>query len=387
MSSTRFIHTTAITGTALASLLGAALSWGAPSAAAAENAPPSWESTALDLPTAHRTTQGEGVTVAVLDSGIDPDHPALKGRVAKIGPDFYNSDGLRPGDEDYGVHGTAMVSDVLKAAPKARIITARVIDDSEEQKLERLKDGVSPLAKGIDYAVANGADVISLSLGGGMFSDLDGSELGAASRAVHKGVTILAAAGNSGDELNDGNFPAGYPTVISVAATKRGGARADFSTVRTHNTIAAPGVGITSALKSGGYHKVSGTSPATALASGVTALMLAVNPDLTPAQTRAILMRTAHAPSGGHNPLVGAGQIDAAAAVRAAADPPRIDTEPKPYQGEMKHFASPTGTSKISHPPIEQDLLTIGLGAAGGGLLFVVVGLLLALRKRQGATA
>ncbi|MGW7197322.1 S8 family peptidase [Streptomyces chryseus] len=383
MSSAQSIRTIAVTGTALTSLLGAAFVWSAPPAAAAENAPPSWESSALGLPAAHRMTQGQGVTVAVLDSGINADHPALEGRVAKIGPDFYNSDGLRPGDKNYGVHGTAMVSDVLKIAPRARIITARVTNDSMEDKFERIKDGVSPLAKGIDYAVANGADVISLSLGGGVFSELDSSELGAASRAVHKGVTILAAAGNSGDEINDGNFPAGYPTIISVAATQPGGTRADFSTVRTHNTIAAPGVAITSARKSGGYYKVSGTSPATALASGVTALMLARNPALTPAQTRAILMRTAKTPAGGHNPLVGAGQIEAAAAVRAAAHPPRIDTAPRPYREGQKHFASPTGTNKISHPPIEQDLLAIGLGAVAGGMLLVVAGAFLALRKRQ----
>ncbi|WP_249040270.1 S8 family peptidase [Streptomyces chryseus] len=323
------------------------------------------------------------MTVAVLDSGINADHPALKGRVAKVGPDFFNSDGLRPGDKGYGVHGTAMVSDVLKVAPKARIITARVINDSHEQEILRPKDGVTPLAKGIDFAVKNGADVISLSLGGGLFSDLASSEVGAASRAVQQGVTILAGAGNSGDETNEGNFPAGYPTVIAVAATQPGGTRADFSTVRTHNTIAAPGVEIISAKNTGGYSGVDGTSPATALASGVTALMLAKNPDLTPAQTRAILMRTAQAPPGGHNPLVGAGQINAAAAVRAAGNPPRIDTAPRPYKGKMKHFASPSGTSKISHPPIEQGLLTVGLGAAGGGLLLVVCGLLLALRKKQ----
>ncbi|OEJ43076.1 serine protease [Streptomyces agglomeratus] len=383
MSSVPFVRTTAVTATALAALLGGAFSWGAPSAVAAENAPTGWESAALGLPAAHRTTQGEGVTVAVLDSGINADHPALKGRVAKVGPDFYNSDGLRPGDKDYGVHGTAMVSDVLKAAPKARIITARVINDSKDEKLIRLKDGVSPLAKGIDFAVENGADVISLSLGGGLFSDLDSSEVGAASRAVQKGVTILAAAGNSGDEGNEGNFPAGYPTVIAVAATQPGGTRAEFSTVRTHNTIAAPGVQIASAKNTGGYFNVDGTSPAAALASGVTALMLAKNPDLTPAQTRAILMRTAQAPAGGHNPLVGAGQINAASAVRAAANPPSIDTAPRPYEGDKMHFASPSGTSKISHPPIDQGLRTVGLGAAGGGLLLVVCGLLLALRKKQ----
>ncbi|KMS70649.1 serine protease membrane protein [Streptomyces viridochromogenes] len=376
----RFIRHSAVTGAALTVLMGTALSWGAPPASAAENAPVSWESAALGLPTAHTLNQGEGVTVAVLDSGIDPDHPALKGRVAKVGPDFYDSDGLRPGDDGYGVHGTAMVSDVLKVAPKAKIITARVIDDSHEYKFER---GLSPVGDGIDYAVANGADVISMSLGGDVVNRMQGEDLAAAARAVQKGVTLLAAAGNSGDEGNEGNFPAGYANVISVAATKQGGQRADFSTVRTHNTIAAPGVGIVSADKEGGYSAINGTSPATAIAAGVTALMLAENPDLTPAQTRAILMRTADHPAGGHDPLVGAGQINAAAAVRAAANPSKIDTEPKPYKGDVKHFASPTGTDKISHPAMETGVLATGLGAVGGGLLLVVCGGLLLFRRSK----
>ncbi|MFF5479640.1 S8 family serine peptidase [Streptomyces sp. NPDC012935] len=326
------------------------------------------------------------MTVAVLDTGINPDHPALKGRVAKVGPDFYDLAGLKPGDYGYGIHGTAMVSDVLKVAPKAKIITARVIRDGHDVKAERLEDGVSPVAEGIDFAVENDADVISLSLGGGVINELRNDELAAAARAVQKGVTLLAGAGNSGDEGNEANFPAGYANVISVAATKQGGQRAEFSTVRTHNTIAAPGVGIISADKDGGYRPVNGTSPATALAAGVTALMLAENPDLTPAQTRAILMRTADHPEGGHNPLVGAGQINAAAAVRAAANPPKIDTTPKPYKGDVQHFASPTGTDKVSHPPMETELVTIGLSAAGGGLLLVLCGgLLFRKSKRQRA--
>ncbi|MER7379982.1 S8 family peptidase [Streptomyces lanatus] len=373
-----------VTGAALMVLMGATLSWGAVPASAAENAPISWESAALGLPTAHKVNQGDGVTVAVLDSGINSDHPALKGRVAKVGPDFYNSDGLEPGDDGYGVHGTAMVSDVLKVAPKAEIISVRVINDSREYKLER---GLSPIAKGIDFAVANGADVISLSLGGGVVNQMTGEDLAAAAGAVHKGVTLLAATGNSGDEGNEGNFPAGYANVISVAATKPGGQRADFSTVRTHNTIAAPGVGIISADKDGGYRSVNGTSPATALAAGVTALMLAENPDLTPAQTRAILMHTADHPAGGHNALVGAGQINAAAAVRAAGSPPKIDTAPKPYKGDVKHFASPTGTEKISHPAMETELLATGLSALGCGVLFVAGGSLLLFRKSRGQRA
>ncbi|MFE7272672.1 S8 family serine peptidase [Streptomyces sp. NPDC057623] len=300
--------------------------------------------------------------------------------MAKVGPDFYDSDGLQPGDDGYGVHGTAMVSDVLKVAPRAEIISVRVIDDSHEYKFER---GLSPVGDGIDYAVAHGVGVISMSLGGDVVNRMQGEDLAAAARAVHKGVTLLAAAGNSGDEGNEGNFPAGYANVISVAATQRGGQRADFSTVRTHNTIAAPGVGIVSADKDGGYSPINGTSPATAPASGVTALILAANPDLTPAQTRAILMRTADHPAGGHNALVGAGQINAAAAVRAAADPPKIDTAPKPDKGDVEHFASPTGADKGSHPAMETGVLATGLGAAGSGLLLVVCGGLLLFRRSR----
>ena len=369
--------------TTLAGLLGTTLTFGLATTAAAENAPPSWEFEALGLPAAHQSSQGEGVTVAVLDSGINRDHPALQGRVDKVGPDFYDSDGLTSSDPEYGIHGTAMVSDVLKVAPKARIITARVTDDRRDSELERTADGVTPLAHGIDFAVENGADVISMSLGGALFSELNGSEVAAVGRAVHKGVTLLAAAGNSGgsDKTNEGNFPAGYANVISVAATRRDGARAEFSTVRTHNTIASPGEEILSAEKDGGYSLSRGTSPATALASGVVALMVAANPDLTPAQTRAILMRTANHPPAGHDPLVGAGQINAAEAVRAAGNPPEIDTAARDYTGELEHFGTPSGVAKSRQAPMETSMLTLGLAAAAGGGLLLAIGIVVIARK------
>ncbi|WP_030230210.1 S8 family peptidase [Streptomyces sp. NRRL S-455] len=380
----RPLHTAAITAVALSALLGATVS-SAGSATAAESTPRSWESAALDLPAAHKITRGKGVTVAVLDSGIEQNHPALRGKVDKIGPDFYDQDGLKPGDKGYGSHGTAMVSDVLKVAPEARIITARVLDDREhDEKPEQQEDVRSPLSQGVDWAVKNGADVISMSLSGGRFNEFDEFDVAAMARATQKGVVLLAGSGNSAKEFNDGNFPAGYANVISVAATDQNGERAEFSTVRTHNTIAAPGVAIISADKNtNGFRPIQGTSPATALASGVAALVMAKNPDLTPAQLREILIRTADHPKGGHNPLVGAGQINAAAAVRAASSPKNIDTSAQAYKGKLTTFGKPSGTSKFSHPPINQGYLTIGLGTAGAGVLLIAGGVLLALRKRR----
>ncbi|QKZ18294.1 S8 family serine peptidase [Streptomyces chartreusis] len=353
--------------------------------ARAATTPMGWESDALGLSAAQQLSQGEGVTVAVLDTGAVADHPALKGRVT-TGPD-YRKDGLDPQSPEWGVHGTAMASDVLKVAPKAKILSVRVIADGDKKKAdtgEAIQErGASPIVSGIYYAVDHGADVISMSLGSGEVANYaDPKDVAAIGYALSHGVTVLAGAGNSGDELNQISFPAGYAGAIAVAAANQSGARADFSTVHTYNELAAPGVGITSARNTGGYEAVDGTSPATALASGVVALMLSHNPKLTPAQTRAVLTRTARAPQRGWNALLGYGQIDAAAAVKAAASPPDDETAPVEYEGK-EHFATPVGTSKTTHPAMEQELWLTGLGAAGVGLLMLVGGLFMALRGRR----
>jgi hypothetical protein len=276
-----------------------------------------------------------------------------------------------------------MASDVLKVAPKAQILSVRVISDEDQEGDGIMERGANPLTQGIYYAVDHGADVISMSLGSN-FGGFEGGLANAVGYAVSHGVPVLASAGNSGGESNDGDYPAGYAGVISVAATQQGGGRAEFSTVRTHNTVAAPGVGIMMAKNTGGYEKAQGTSPAAALASGVVALMRSENPKLSPAQTRAILTSTANHPPGGHNALVGYGQINAAAATKAAATPPADKTAPLEYKGK-EHFASPVGTSKTTHPDMEQGLWLTGLGVAGAGLLMLVGGVLLALLGRRKA--
>lgn len=363
---------------------------GAPAEAAT---PVGWEGTALGLSAAQQLSQGEGVTVAVLDSGVYADHPDLKGRVT-TGPD-YRQDGLKAGDSEWGQHGTAMASDVLKVAPKAKILSVRVIDDKheEERSQEELEElyrsgGENPIVQGIEYAVEHGADVISMSLGSDdLFSSYDKEEAAALAYAAREGVTVLASAGNAGDVLNGASYPAGYAGVIAVAATQQNGGRADFSTVHTYNDVAAPGLDIVSATNTGGHKPVDGTSPACALAAGVVALMKAENTKLTPAQVNDVLIATTHRPAGGSSAVLGYGLIDAAAAVRSAASPPEDETAPVAYKGK-EHLATPDDSvSKTTHPEMDQGLWMTGLVAAGVGLAALAGGVLLALSGRRKSVA
>ncbi|UUU31704.1 S8 family serine peptidase [Streptomyces sp. CA-210063] len=364
---------------AAALLLGTAA---AGAASAAETTPQSWEYQALKLGAAQRLAQGEGVTVAVLDTGVEADHPALKGKVT-TGPDYIGDGSDSDEADNEGRHGTAMASDVLKVAPKAKILSIRVTDGSGEPGYSK---GGNPVAQGINYAIEHGADVISMSIGDQLLgSSYDEDEADALGRAALAGVPVLASAGNNGDLFNDAQYPAGYPGVIAVAALQPGGTRAAFSTVRTYNAVAAPGVDIMSASNTGGYATIDGTSPATALASGVVALMLSHNDKLTPAQVRTILTTTAGHAAQGHSPLDGYGVIDAPAAIEAAEKPPADRTEPVAYKGE-EHLGTPDGTSKTKHPELDTEMVTIGGGAAAVGLLMAVGAVLIGRAGRRRAT-
>lgn len=131
---------------------------------------------------------------------------------------------------------------------------------------------------------------------------------------------------------------------------------------------------------------MNGTSPACALAAGVVALMYGKNPKLTPAQVNDVLIATAHRPAQGGSALLGYGPIDAAAAVRAAASPPKDGTPPVTYRGK-EHLAAPDGTPRTKHAPLEQGLWMTGLVAAGVGLALLVAGVLLARSGRRRAPA
>ncbi|MFC4056801.1 S8 family serine peptidase [Planomonospora corallina] len=360
----------------LAVLTSLAVLLGASPAHATDPARAGWEATAMRLRQAHQLSRGAGVTVAVLDTGVAAGHPALRGKVTE-GPAFVRST-LPEGSEHRGRHGTAMAHAVLIAAPEAEVLSLQVIlegeDPAEKDPVKPGPNGLAPLAEGIRHAVDHGAKVISMSLGSdpsaarGYSSD----EAEAVAYAVNRGVTVVASAGNEGGKgsSNATSFPAGYPGVISVAAVGRDGRRAEFSSVKAVNTVAAPGVGIVSARSTGGYEAVSGTSPAAALAAGVAALLLSRNPGLTPGQVRAVLTRTARHPAGGWNAEVGYGMIDAARAVTAAGSPRTAPVAPRPHEGK-EHLAAPDGSAPTTRPELDPWYLAVGGGVGGAGLLIL----------------
>lgn len=275
---------------------------------------------------------GAGVTVAVLDTGIDISHPDLAANIwVNLGEvpgngiddegngfvddvhgwDFGDRDNTPfPGRENGSSHGTHVAGtiaalrngittdsrgnqfEVQGVAPDVKIMAVRVLGG-------RFGNTASTLAQGIRYAVDNGADIINLSLG----ANMNASVLRAAlSYAEEKGVIVVSAAGN---EANRGatvpSFPARDAALadvgIAVGAIDRNANIASFSNpagvvLGEFPFVVAPGVSVLSTLPNNRYGSFSGTSMATPHVAGVIALMLQANPNLTPRQVEEILIAT-----------------------------------------------------------------------------------------------
>lgn len=222
-------------------------------------------------------TQGEGVTIALIDTGIDYDHPALFHVVSGKGWDFVGNDG-DPFDEGNGFdedsdgqtdegrgHGTMVAGIAHLVAPAATLLPIRVLDD------EGRGDSFD-VARGIRYAVQQGADVINLSLGLTLFCHTIEHELAAASEA---GVMIVAAAGNDNTH-EPAYFPASDPRAISVAAADSQDVKASFSNYHETVDVSAPGDGIMAPFPDGQWAVGAGTSFAAPFVSGQAALVRSV---------------------------------------------------------------------------------------------------------------
>jgi len=286
----------------------------------------------IQVPAAWQASKGKGVTVAVLDTGVDGTAPDLSGDVT-TGPD-YTEGADPPGYQPPLEHGTYIASiiaghgsgpgdtvGVIGVAPDAKILAVRVILDDGEPGLQAYgqdKRFASAIGNGIYYAVRHGATVINMSLGS---ADGSGNLRAAIAYAVSKGVVVVASAGNNGTSSGYAPYiyPASYTGVIAVAAVTSSDTRAFFSEQNSSVILSAPGVGVIGAGPGGEYLDAEGTSPSAALVSGVAALIRSRYPALSPALVaQALITSTDHRPSGGYSTATGFGVVDAAAALRAA---------------------------------------------------------------------
>ena len=306
-----------------------------------------WPQKELGFASVWHLTRGAGVTVAVVDSGVDA-NPQFGNRVIR-GPDLVagTKKGIPPGADCVG-HGTAVASIIAAApmrgisftgvAPAVRILSVKI------SGTDTFPTAATP--RGIMDAVQFGADVINLSLS---TPDDVPALRQAVAYALSHNVVVVAAAGNDIPQNGTGPFyPAAYPGVLSVGAAAPGGALAPFSDRRTPVGVIAPGVNVTSAYPGtfpDAYNPdQSGTSFAAAYVSGVVALVRAAHPRLNPAQVVARIEATARGSTG---PGSGHGVIDPVRAVTAdlPGDPAVAPAASPAQPGSSQPSTSQTGTT------------------------------------------
>jgi type VII secretion-associated serine protease mycosin len=353
----------------------------------------------IDVPAAWSQSRGSGVTVAVLDTGVGRSAPDLAGQVT-VGPD-YAAGANPPGYVPPHLHGTYIGSIIaghgsgpvdgegmIGVAPRAKILSVRVILDDQEPGFFVYNENASyddAIANGIRYAVGHGAEVINMSLGG---TNATRNLRVAVAYAISHNVVVVAAAGNDGKKghaFTPYSYPASFSGVISVAAVGAGGKRASFSDQNSSVVVSAPGLSVVGAGPGGSYIIGDGTSPASAFVAGIAALIRSRYPHLAPVQVmQAIVTSTRRRPTGGYNPGVGFGEVDAAAALTAAGRLAAASGEPTGLAA-TDHFGSgPGGPIAVIHRDrgLIITLAAVAAAAAVGFAVFVVL-LIAALRRRR----
>ncbi len=211
--------------------------------------------------------------VAVVDTGIDFSHSYFKNRIV-TGYDIYDNDNNPQDTNGHGTHVASTVLDVAGFNSNIKVMSVKIFGDGEDYTTS------GAVARGIEYAVDHGADVINLSVGGAHSSDV---EQNAVNYAYRKNVSVVAAAGNEQLNLDNNDYvPAGLDHVITVSAMNENGTLASFSNYRQSKLeFTAPGVNIKGAKLGGGYCSLSGTSMASPHVAGAYAIVKAVHPNIS----------------------------------------------------------------------------------------------------------
>jgi hypothetical protein len=290
----------------------------------------SWALPKIQAPAAWDVANGLGVTIAILDTGVDSSHPDL---AANMVPGWNIFDNNADTSDVHG-HGTS-VSGTSAAVANNSAGSAGVAWGAKIMPV-RISglDGwayFSTIAQGINWAADNGARVANVSYG----VSGSASVQSAANYMRSKGGVVVAAAGNSG--IDETIAP--HESMLSISATGSTDVRPSWSSFGGYVDLAAPGVSIYAPTRGGGYANVSGTSFSAPITAGTVALMMSANARLTPADVDAILKTTAvDLGTVGYDMYYGFGRIDAARAVAQAASMVSTDT-----QAPTIGIASPTG--------------------------------------------
>ncbi|MDO0911132.1 type VII secretion-associated serine protease mycosin [Streptomyces sp. DT2A-34] len=391
----RLAHRTLLPGVMAALLVGIATT---PSHAESVRSQ-QWHLTAMKAEEMWKTTRGEGVTVAVIDSGVDDTNPDLRGQVLE-GKDFAPD---APGDQDTDVsgHGTGMAGLIAGTgesgggdgafglAPRAKILPIRV----------PLKATV--FAKAIRYAVDTGAKVINISMGVGGGAPLQ-EESEAVKYALDKGALIFAAVGNDGDSSLV--TPAATPGVVGVGAVGKDLRKTAESQYGPQVDLAAPGADMVAACTTEtGLCTAHGTSDATAITSASAALIWSHHPDWTNNQVLRVMLNTAAGPTSGakRNDYIGYGVVRPRIALKTPGDPGAADeyplpdlaaAEPKSPSPKASESAGTKNEDKQSAAALAREddsdtalWITLGVGAAA--LLGAAIAIPIVRARRRNTTS
>ncbi|MFD9719423.1 type VII secretion-associated serine protease mycosin [Streptomyces sp. NPDC059076] len=339
-------------------------------------------------------TKGKGVRVAVIDTGVDNKNPQLRGAVdASAGKDFLPVDKENPsgnagktnGTVDEIGHGTK-VAGIIAArpragtgfvglAPEATIIPIRQNDENNSGS------DVS-MAKAIDHAIAEKADVINISQDTTKPLKPD-SALGlAVDRALKEEIVVVASAGNDGmDGKSKKTYPAAFPGVLAVASSDRNNERAAFSQAGDFVGVAAPGVDVVSTVPGNGQCVDNGTSFSAPYVAGVAALLKAKYPRWKPHEIVAQIEQTAERSTNGRDDFVGWGVVDPVRALDGDDGPIQ---QPTPDLGPAKAPAPEPAALTLGETPQERTerYATYALGI-GVVLVSVVAGSATVLRDTR----
>ncbi|MEV7088731.1 type VII secretion-associated serine protease mycosin [Streptomyces sp. NPDC093085] len=376
-----------------------------------------WHLDAMKADEMWRTSTGKGVTVAVIDTGVDKNFPDLVGQVVP-GRDLSTE---KPGDEntDPDGHGTSMAvliagtgkrsggKGIFGLAPGAKILPIRMpeADEGPSGLSFDVDMYTGALSEAIRHAVDSGAKVINISLGTRVTGD---NVTDAVKYALDEGSLVFSAVGNSGDDGNLVYYPAATPGVVGVAAVDKSIKATKESQHGPQVDLAAPGAEIMTPCKIGsGICSSDGTSDASALASASAALIWSKYPDWTNNQVLRVMLNTAGKAKNGDdsNTYLGHGVVRPRIALTAPGDPGPADEYPlddlveaEPSEGPSPEAApTPASTAGDSEAKDKQPVAAasddggdaglwvgLGIGAAvllGGAVAIPVV------RSRRRASA